>query len=154
EPGASLGAAPSGLADWPRPFVLRVAHLDGLTIPAGNTFFLDAHSFDLHQPSLDHFRAALAGLAEKGLGPGRGRAQLVSTDQLELDDSVRPSAAPSVMDLDPWKETVTSVKVKFHTPTELKSGGDVAGKPEFPILFGRLRDRISTLRALYGRWPL
>src|SRR5215471_3495424 len=35
EPGASLGAGPSGLADWPRPFVLRVAHLDGLVVAPG-----------------------------------------------------------------------------------------------------------------------
>ena len=74
EPGSSLGAAPSGLADWPRPFVLRVAHLDGLTVPAGDSFYLDAHVFDIQQPTLVHFRAALTRLAEKGLGPGRGRA--------------------------------------------------------------------------------
>jgi CRISPR-associated endoribonuclease Cas6 len=30
----------------------------------------------------------------------------------------------------------------------------VADRPEFGILFGRLRDRISTLRALYGPGPL
>jgi hypothetical protein len=36
----------------------------------------------------------------------------------------------------------------------LKSGGALAKRPEFPILFGRLRDRISTLRALYGAGPL
>src|SRR5437764_939383 len=66
EPGAALGKAPSGLADWPRPFVLRVAHLDGLTIEAGQAFFLDAHVFDLHQPALEHFRAALIRLADQG----------------------------------------------------------------------------------------
>ena len=31
--------------------------------------------------------------------------------------------------------------------------GEVAERPEFPILFRRLRDRISTLRALYGAGP-
>ena len=30
----------------------------------------------------------------------------------------------------------------------------MADRPEFGILFGRLRDRISTLRALYGAGPL
>jgi hypothetical protein len=70
EPGNTLGAAPSGLADWPRPFVFRVAHLDDLTVAAGDSFYLDAHVFDLHQPTLVHFRAGLSRLAEKGLGPG------------------------------------------------------------------------------------
>ncbi|MBI3683315.1 MAG: CRISPR system precrRNA processing endoribonuclease RAMP protein Cas6 [Acidobacteria bacterium] len=40
------------------------------------------------------------------------------------------------------------------TPTELKSEHQVAERPEFGILFGRLRDRISTLRTLYDAGPL
>ncbi len=40
--------------------------------------------------------------------------------------------------------------MKFVTPTELKSEGAVAARPEFPILFARVRDRIATLRAMYG----
>ncbi len=158
EPGAALGAAPSGLADWPRPFVLRVAHLDGLTVPAGDSFYLDAHVFDLHQPALIHFRAALSRLAEKGLGPGRGRAELERTEQLDLRGAAQavwetPMAA-SVALLDPEPAPVSSITMCFQTPTELKADGGVAGRPEFAILFGRLRDRISTLRSLYGAGPL
>jgi len=66
EPGAAPSVGPSGLGDWPRPFVLRVAHLDGLTIAPGIAFFLDAHVFDLHQPALAHFRAAFAGFGTPG----------------------------------------------------------------------------------------
>jgi hypothetical protein len=154
EPGAALGPAPSGLSDWPRPFVLRVAHLDGLTISAGDTLFLDAHVFDLHQPALSHFQAALARLAEKGLGPGRGRAALERTEELDLFDSPRESGSPNVVLLDPAPESVPSATVQFRTPTELKSGGELAERPEFVVLFGRLRDRISTLRSLYGQGPL
>jgi CRISPR-associated endoribonuclease Cas6 len=154
EPGSELGQAPSGLADWPRPFVLRVAHLDGMSIAPGMPFFLDAHVFDLHQPALEHFRAALTLLAEKGLGPGRGRATLESVEQLDLDDASHPSGPPSTVLLDPEPGLVEHVAVRFETPTELKSGGELVGRPEFPILMGRLRDRISTLRALYGAGPL
>ncbi len=40
-------------------------------------------------------------------------------------------------------------------PTELKHEHTlIAARPEFPILFGRIRDRISTLRSLYGAGPL
>ncbi len=158
EPGASLGAAPSGLADWPRPFVLRVAHLDGLTVTEGDSFYLDAHVFDLHQPSLIHFRAAFSRLAEKGLGPGRGRAELERTEQLDLEGVAQAvwetPAAASVALLDPDPSPAHSVTVRFQTPTELKAAGGLAGRPEFPILFSRLRDRISTLRSLYGAGPL
>ena len=158
EPSAALGTAPSGLADWPRPFVLRAAHLDGLTIPAGQSFFIDAHVFDLHQPALEHFRAALIRLADQGLGPGRGRAELERTEQLELTG--HPHALwdvpgpPSIVKLDPDPAAASRVTVRFQTPTELKNAGDLAARPEFPILFRRLRDRISTLRALYGAGPL
>jgi hypothetical protein len=42
------------------------------------------------------------------------------------------------------------VRVHFLTPTELKP----SGPPSFGTLFARVRDRISTLRALYGAGPL
>ena len=158
EPGAGLAGGPSGLADWPRPFVLRVAHLDGLTIQPDAGFFLDAHVFDLREPSLPHFRAAFARLAEKGLGPGRGRAALERVEQLDADGKATAvtdvAGAPSVAALEGGARPVQRVAVRFLTPTELKSAGGVAERPEFAILFGRLRDRISTLRGIYGAGPL
>ncbi len=42
------------------------------------------------------------------------------------------------------------VRVRFLTPTELKG----AREPEFGVLLARARDRISTLRELYGPGPL
>lgn len=42
------------------------------------------------------------------------------------------------------------LRVHFLTPTELKGGGE----PAFGPLMARVRDRISTLRALYGPGPL
>jgi len=158
EPGAQLAASPSGLADWPRPFVLRAAHLDGITIPPDGPFYLDAHVFDLREPALQHFRSALILIADKGLGPGRGRAELERIDQLSLEDQSRAlgdlPSSPSTILLDPEQAAPGTVRVRFQTPTELKSGGEIAAKPDFATLFGRLRDRISTLRALYGPGPL
>ncbi len=45
---------------------------------------------------------------------------------------------------------VHRLRVHFLTPTELKG----ADQPEFGILMARIRDRISTLRDLYGEGPL
>jgi hypothetical protein len=42
------------------------------------------------------------------------------------------------------------VRVHFLTPTELKG----ADRPDFGILMARIRDRVSTLRELYGNGPL
>jgi hypothetical protein len=166
EPQAARGEGPSGLADWPRPFVFRAAHLDGRTIPQGEAFHFDVHIFDVHDPALPYFVLAFAQLAREGLGPGRGRAELTSVDQLDLNEArvaqvfdgeqflMRELAAPNVVDLSETPERVGRVRVRFVTPTELKAGHQVADRPEFGILAGRLRDRISTLRALYGAGPL
>jgi hypothetical protein len=42
------------------------------------------------------------------------------------------------------------LRIQFLTPTELKSGQAIAARPEFVHLAARVRDRISTLRELYG----
>ena len=58
------------------------------------------------------------------------------------------------MDLEPIRSPVSRVFVRFVTPTELKGAQRVVDKPEFHVLFARVRDRLSTLGALYGRGPL
>ncbi|HMD70383.1 MAG TPA: CRISPR system precrRNA processing endoribonuclease RAMP protein Cas6 [Bryobacteraceae bacterium] len=157
-PGTALGRSPSGLADWPRPFVFRASHLDALHVPVNGGFFVDVHVFDLHTPALPLFRTAFAQLAVQGMGPGRGRADLVGVDRLDLEDHATPAAdsltGPTAITLDPEPNPSGRVRVRFVTPTELKTAGHLAEQPDFPVLFGRLRDRISTLRSLYGTGPL
>jgi len=101
--------------------------------------------FNLRDPALPHFVRAFEQLGQEGLGPGRGRAELIAVDQLP---------GPLAIDLRGGSEQARRVTVRFVTPTELKSGQEIVERPEFAILFGRLRDRISTLRALYGAGPL
>ena len=166
EPQAARGEGPSGLADWPRPFVFRAAHLDGRTVPQGDAFHFDVHIFDVRNTELPYFVLAFAQLAREGLGPGRGRAELIAVDQLDVHEAkvarvldggqflMHELGAPNVVDLSEAAESVRRLRVRFLTPTELKTEHKVADRPEFGILFGRLRDRISTLRALYGAGPL
>jgi len=165
EPAAQF-EGPSGLKDWPRPFVFRAAHLDGTKIAPGKSFYFDVHLFDLKDPGIVYFVLAFTELVKQGIGPSRGRAALVRVDQLDakgkeavpvydgrtfLPTQLQP---PISLDLAPAGETATKVVVRFTTPTELKHGELLATRPEFPILFGRIRDRLSTLRALYGPGPL
>jgi len=156
EPGNQLGQAPSGLADWPRPFILRAGALDGRTVPEGSQFCFDVHIFDLRPPVLAYFHEAFAQFGGQGIGPGHGRVTLLRTEQVDLDDRAAPvaDAPPLAVDLAPHQDLVGRVEVRFLSPTELKSGGTIAPRPEFAILFARLRDRLSTLRALYGSGPL
>ena len=135
---------PSGLSDWPRPFVLRAAHLDHQTIAPGQSFWFDMNLFEMRYPILDYFERAFRRLASEGLGPGRGRADLLSVERLEpISISLQaPQAEPG------------HIRVTFQTPTELKKGDELIAQPDFGVLFARARDRVSTLRSLYGEGPL
>lgn len=167
EPQAARGEGPSGFADWPRPFVFRAARLDGHVIREGESFHFDVNIFDARDSALPYFVLAFAQLAREGLGPGRGLAELIAVDQLDLSGAtisrvfdgekfqVSQLPAPSLVDLSEIpSESVNRIRVRFVTPTELKTEHRVAERPEFGILYGRLRDRISSLRALYGAGPL
>jgi len=163
EPGRA-GGRPSGLKDWPRPFVFRIAAVDGREIAPGEDFHIDMHVFDCRPELTGAIRAAFEQLAETGLGPGRGRAALSRVEQIGEDETAWEMTGqpgpPSVVSLDaePGDRSARRVRLRFLTPTELKGGNGLGagprGGPEFGVLFARLRDRISTLRALYGAGPL
>ena len=153
---ATDGPRASGFADPPRPFVLRCAHLDGTSFATGERFHLDVHMFDVRKPSLADFAASLVRLGDEGLGPGRGRVELRQVLQLSAPPIAIADAEnlppPLLLSLEPGAE-VREAEIEFVTPTELKPACRVAA-PEFHVLFARIRDRISTLRALYGGGPL
>jgi hypothetical protein len=155
------GPAPSGLADLPRPFVLRAAHLDGRRIAPGETFHFDLHLFDTRDPSIPAFVIAFATLAEEGIGPARGRAVLASASSLE--DPLpfysggrfnRHPPVPTLLSLLPGDADVRRIQVLFVTPVELKQGQEIVSNPRFDALFARARDRIGALSRFYGSGPL
>jgi hypothetical protein len=164
EPSA-LDGGPSGLANWPRPFVFRATRLDGRTLKAGTPFSFDLNLFDMRRPAVAYLVLSFAQMAREGLGPGRGRADLTGVWRLgEQGDPVarvfdgerfvfEESPEPLEIRL-AAEEPVARVKVRFLTPTELKSAQEVSSLPEFKILAGRIRDRLSTLRACYDDGPL
>ncbi len=163
EPRALARQGPSGFAEWPRPFVFRTRHLDAQVLSPRKRFHLDMHLFDVRNPAFPHFAQALALMAQRGIGEGRRQAKLVSVEQLDSDDRVvgRVSDGKKCSTLlEPASLAMTnngavsSLCVRFLTPTELKAEGGLATQPDFPVLFARIRDRISTLRTLYGPGPL
>jgi hypothetical protein len=136
---------PSGLADPPRPFVFRARHLDGITIPAGGEFHFGLNLFTLDPEARVCLVRAFDEAGREGLGTGRGRADLLPPTDAEAVIS---------LDLSPAASAPARIHVDFRTPTELKHEGRVVERPDFAILYARVRDRISTLRALYGSGPL
>ena len=161
EPRAAEEEGPSGIVDWPRPFVFRAAHLDGRTIAPRTRFHLDLHVFLRRDPCIMAFTRAFLELAREGFGATRGKAQLESVWQLgsNRNPAVNLSYAagapsPVLVSLHESPKPIQSLRICFMTATELKSGAGVASRPEFPIVFGRARDRVATLSALYGSVPL
>ena len=112
-------AGPSGLADPPRPFVIRVIG----PLEVGLNLFLT------RGPAIDLFTRVMGELGTLSSVSGAERMCL-------------PLWAPD--------RPIDRVRVRFLTATELKG----AERPEFGVLLARIRDRVSTLRELYGEGPL
>jgi hypothetical protein len=122
---------PSGLSDRPRPFVLRCAELNGHVMQAGESFCFSLHLFDARETVVDQITQAFAAWAD--------------LDLLERQHVV--------LDLDPPPNPVSRIRIEFQTPTQLKRDASPT-VPDFSFLLARARDRISTLRSLYGDGPL
>jgi hypothetical protein len=128
-------SGPSGLRDAPRPFVLRVRHLDGRSFAPGESFEI---GLNLFAPSLlPVFRKGLEEFAAAGLGPSRIR---LDAGEFEVVGKSFDLAA---------SEAYEQLEVLFVTPTEMK-GWDGLALPPFYVLAARVRDRISALCTLYG----
>ena len=130
------GGAPAGMSDPPRPFVFRIAGLDGSAFNPGDRFEVPLHLFDSSAQAEQWCRLALSTL----FGP-RAAMTGASVSKHELTLAAHPGR-------------ITRARVDFLTPTELKERGGVAATPEFRVLFTRARDRIGALAALYGDGPL
>lgn len=128
----TAGGGPSGLRDRPRPFVLRCAHLDGRRLSPGEPFEIGLHVFG---PDPAPFQAALGGL------------NFAALDAWSQELKTLRLAAPAGAE-------ISALRVEFLTPTELKPPVGRGELPPFALLLARLRDRISALRAFYGRGAL
>ena len=161
EPRGS-GAGPSGLHDWPRAFVLRAGHLDGKTMIWRGVLFISICMFSIYRHCACELNHAFAQLGAEGLGLGRKKVELIRVESLCEDASVgqvlysegriHPRIEPAVISF-PLKASATGetrLAVRFATPTELKSESRIVSRPEFAVLAGRIRDRVSTLCELYG----
>ncbi len=165
------GPGPSGFADPPRPFVFRAGHLDGRAIRPGDPFHFDLNLFSLDPDTLAYFVLTFAALAREGLGPSRGKAELRTVRRLPVGKTpaghlpgatlysasthtMSSLAEPVTLSLEPDPTAPPRIRVEFVTPLELKQIHRVVDRPEFGVLFARIRDRIANLRKLYGAGPL
>jgi len=120
-------------------------------------FDFDLHLFDLSERSITCFLDSFTQLAREGLGAQRSRVDLTTVSQLDAGGNVASTIVssslralqnvpPLEISLDRPTLVINRVCIRFLTPTELKSGEQLASQPEFPILAARIRARVSTLR--------
>ncbi len=128
-------AGPSGLADPPRAFILRASHLNGCAFAPGDAFHIDVHTFDPEGDTAVEIARAFSSVPRAGFE----LENVVVRGDFSIDlASPQPSR---------W------LAVRFVTATELK-GANPGDPAAFPVLFARIRDRVSTLRRLYGAGPV
>lgn len=123
----SAANGPSGLADSPRPFVIRAAELDGRLVESGEQFCFGLNWFDAGE----RLEAVVRAFAHW--------ADLIAMEQSAVS-----------IDLSQRSQPVSRIRVEFRSPTDLKN----VETPDFSVLLARARDRVSTLRGLYGPGPL
>jgi hypothetical protein len=146
---------PSGLADAPRPFVMRAWNLDGKSYQPGESFCIDVHIFDLQAPAAEYFERAFQQLAENGIGANRRRIRLLQVCGLDAQRRATEAREPIALSLDHLPSADPQfLSLRFLTPTELKSDGEIVREPPFQVVLARARDRIATLSSLYGGGPL
>jgi hypothetical protein len=112
-------------------------------VEPGESFHFEMNVFETRVSVRPLLKAAFSELAVEGLGPTRGRADLIG-----LEDQAHS------FDLRAADPNAGRVLIAFLTPTELKGREGLSGDPTFSVLFARIRDRLSTLRSLYGAGPL
>lgn len=152
--------------DLPRPFVFEPP-LDGRDeLLRGDRFILGLSLFGSANRWLPYFVVALRALAERGLGPTRGRLRLVEIDAEtgagplrvfeDREAVVRLSGEGfRVADLVTNGDgNARRVRVRFLTPTTLKRDGRLVERPSFADLVCRIRDRLSSLAAFFGDGPI
>jgi hypothetical protein len=123
---------PSGLRQAPRPFVFRAANLAGVSIAAGTAFEFGVNLFETRDEAVDLFARAF----EDRFGP----TNIETREPLHLPVTYKGPPADRL-------------RIRFLTPTAIKGAVNGSGA-EFGPLLSRIRDRTSTLRALYGSGPL
>jgi hypothetical protein len=148
--------------DLPRPFLFEPSANAPEAISAGGLLSFGLTLIGSANRLLPYFVVALRALADRGLGPTRGRLRLVhvagetANGPVKVFEDPRPVVTPMTDGLRlrdllrPGDTSVSRLRVRFVTPTTLKREGRLVERPSFSDLVCRIRDRLSSLAAFFG----
>ncbi len=121
-----------------RPFLVRANHLNSSKIAHGELFSFALHLLSDRFGLPVRFTEGVKSVFGKGVGIGRGRAELIEVHQLLF-----------TLDLG-RQEPAQKVRVDFLSPTELKRDNLPATSFDFSLLFRRIHGRLRLLARSYG----
>jgi CRISPR-associated endoribonuclease Cas6 len=171
EPRAPAGQrGASGFRDLPRPYVVRAPLGEKIALP-GDLFTWEATLIGRAIEHMPYFALAWRAMGHHGVGRDSGRFDLLRVEAVDLEGAAvatvyegegnRLSPAAAVIgasEVAAWmaarvtdmEAQLQALEVRFLTPTALKSGGELAPVPHFPILWNSVQRRLSTLRMAHG----
>jgi hypothetical protein len=124
--------------------VFRCRHLDGQSFNVEEVFAIRLNVFLRDGSVFAALEKAFRAMGATGFGLERSRAMVLPEPELKR----------LCCSLDPGRETVRRIRVRFESPTELKVNDTATDQLKFGDLFGRMRDRLRLLSSLYGPGPL
>jgi CRISPR-associated endoribonuclease Cas6 len=159
--------------DIPRPFMFRAPASDKTKFQPGEEFEFGLVLIGRAIESLPYFVLAFREVAAQGIGLNRAKCELREVKEV-LDSDVPSSAAqiyaasdqvfrsPRGVDVERWMagrlaafpRPLGKTRIRFLSPTHIKSENQVVRSPDFHHVFKRLRDRINALSTFYGSGPL
>ena len=122
-----------------RPFLVRANHLNSSKIAHGELFSFALHLLSDRFGLPVRFTEGVKSVFGKGVGIGRGRAELIEVHQLLF-----------TLDLG-RQEPAQKVRVDFLSPTELKRDNLPATSFDFSLLFRRIHGQTAIVGTLL-RW--
>ncbi|MCW5891115.1 MAG: CRISPR system precrRNA processing endoribonuclease RAMP protein Cas6 [bacterium] len=152
--------------DLPRPFVLEPPVDAPARLRPGDELDVGLTLFGRANDLAPYFVVALRALADRGLGPTRGRLRIgrvvgqTPDGEHGVFDAGTAAVRPVLDGLrlphlcQPNDERARRVRIRFVTPTTLKRDGRWVETPSFADVVCRIRDRLSSLAAFYGDGPV
>lgn len=164
--------------DIPRPFVFRASLSDKTKFQPGEEFHFGLLLIGRALDHLPFFVLSFREIAEHGLGLNRAKSELKcvqeqvlgipDANQILLADSKIYDSAnqvfhkPQGVNVERFIEKhaalvpkpLKTIRIKFVSPTWIKSENTVIRKPDFCHILKRLRDRINALSTFFGSGPL
>lgn len=143
----------------PRPYIINPPLTSRETFRPGDILDFETVLLGPAVDALPYFIYVFEDMGRRGLGPERGKYELLKVDLLKngRPTMIYNARNRSITDFtpeegpipDPIDARVKFVTLNFLTPLRLKEKGNLVTRLTFPLFFGRLVQRLTLLTTMY-----